>query len=186
MKLSIFCTDGPRDGGIRYHGPLAFLKTALFGLLLLTASCTDKDKNVITPEEGSSLACVGKNLRLTGLAFNPAMDIDGDGKVDTDLLKYLPACSRDNTINFEKSGKLSGSEGASVCPRDDENPVSVEPSTWTYNAQTRIVRIVVNGDATDVSEWKVIDVSANLIKAAIVTESANGDKLDMIMTWQAQ
>lgn len=169
-------------------------QTALLGLLLMTASCK-KDSDVVKPAPdssdtgaASSLACAGKNLRLTALTFDPAIDIDGDGKPDKDLLNFMPECARDNTINFEKGGKLSGSEGAKTCPSadDDNSPASYGPSTWTYDKATKVVRIVSNGDATKVTEWKVIDVSASLIKARIGTESADGSQLDLVMTWQAQ
>ena len=155
---------------------LLSLKTALFGLLLLTASCK-KNNDIITPGGDSSLACAGKNLRMTALTFDPAVDLDGDGKVDNDLLKFMNSCALDNTINFEKSGKLSGSEGANVCPGGADGPVSTEASTWTYNAQSHILRIVPNGNPSETTEWNVQDVSASRIKATIVTESADGDQL---------
>jgi len=165
------------------------LKTALFGLLLLTASCKKDSEEAVTPDggSGSTLACVGKNLRLAALNFDPAIDLDGDGKLDNDLLKFMDDCARDNTIVFEKNGKLSGSEGAKVCPNTgDDSPTSYGPSTWTYNPQTRILRIVANGDATDVTEWKVLDVSGSQLKATIATESGDGTDMKMVMTWQAQ
>lgn len=176
-----------KTSAFRNVGLLFSLKTALFGLLILTASCK-KDTEVVTPDGGggSSLACVGKNLRLTALNFDPAMDIDGDGKVDSDLLKFMPACALDNTINFEKGGKLSGSEGPNVCPGDDESPVDVEASTWTYDAGTKVLRIVPTGKPSEATDWKVQSVSSNMIKAAIQTESEDGGKLNLVMTWQAQ
>lgn len=174
MKTSTF-----RTGGLFFTA-----KTLLFGLLLLTAACK-KDTDAVTPDGGSSLACAGKNLRLTALTFDPAVDIDGDGKVDSDLLKFMPACALDNTINFDKSGKLSGSEGANVCPGDDDNPVSIEASTWTYDPATRVLRIVPSGNPADATEWSVQQVSGNLLKASIMMES-DDDKLKMVMTWQAQ
>jgi|GEM_PF-7134892 len=156
------------------------------GLMLVTAAC-DKNKDVVTPEENASLPCAGKNLRLTALNFDPALDLDGDGKVENDLLGYMPDCALDNTINFEKSGKLSGSEGSKVCPSDgDDSPVEVGASTWTYDPKTSTLRIIPNGKPAEANEWKVKEVTANRIKASIVTESEDGDKLSMVMTWSAQ
>ncbi|QJW90320.1 hypothetical protein HNV11_13515 [Spirosoma taeanense] len=164
------------------------LKAALIGLLLVTASCKH-DTDVVTPDgstSGSSLAFVGKNLRMTALALEPAQDLDGDGKIDNDLLQFLPDCARDNTIRFDKDGRLSGDEGKQVCPStgDEEGPTSVEPSTWSYNAQTHILRIVNNGDATNVTEWEVVEQSASGLKAKIRMTSDEGATLKMVMTWK--
>lgn len=165
---------------------LATLKTALFGLLLLSASCKH-DTDAVNPDNngGSSLACAGKNLRMVGLALDPPQDIDGDGKIDTDVLKFVSECSRDNTIRFESDGRLTGDEGKLQCASSDDSAIGVKPTTWTYNAQTRVLRITANGDATNVTEWQDVDVSTTTIKGSVVTVSERGKTLKMIMTYQA-
>lgn len=169
----------------RAGGPRSFFKMALFGLLLLTASCK-KDGDAVTPNGGSSLPFVGKNLRMTAVALDPAQDLDGDGRVDGDLMPFLPACSRDNTIRFEKNGQLNGDEGATQCPSTgDGDFVSVEPSTWTYNPQTNVIRVTANGDPSNVTEWEVVNATSNQLKAKVGLASDKGNSLDMVMTWQA-
>lgn len=160
-------------------------KLAVCCLLLLTAACK-KDSDAIAPDNSTSLACVGKNLRLAALALDPAQDIDGDGKVDADLLKYMEPCALDNTIKFEQGGTLTGSEGSNVCPSNgDGGLVDMKPSTWTYNAQTRVLRVVPTGNPENASDWQVERVTGTTLRASIIMESEEGNRLKMLMTWQA-
>ncbi len=166
---------------------LSSLKVACLGLLLLTASCK-KDTDAVTPDPGSgtpTLAVAGKNLRMVALTTDPAMDFDGDGKVDSNLLSFLPDCALDNTIKFETGGKISGSEGAKVCPADGESsPTDIQEGTWSYDAKTAILRLTTGGDAVD---WKVLSVSGTTLKASLPMDGLDGtSKLNLIMTWQAQ
>lgn len=164
------------------------VKVACLGLLLLTASCK-KDNDLVTPGSGSSsLPVAGKNLRMVALTMEPALDLDGDGKLDDDLLGLLPDCALDNTIKFETSGTISGSDGANVCPADDDSGVvEVKPGTWTYDTKTQLLRIVYAGNAADAVEWKVLSVSGTTLKASIGMDSVNGDKsMSVVMTWQVQ
>ncbi len=166
---------------------LSSLKVACLGLLLLTASCK-KGPDPIEPDPGSgtpALAVAGKNLRMVALTTDPAMDFDGDGKVDSNLLAFMPECALDNTIKFENGGKISGSEGAKVCPADgEESPTDIHEGTWSYDAKTAILRLTTGGEAVD---WKVISVTGTTLKASLAMDGVDNDsKLNLIMTWQAQ
>ena len=122
---------------------------------------------------------------MTALTTDPAMDFDGDGKVDADLLKYIPDCALDNTIKFEANGKITGSEGAKVCPEDgDSSPTDVKEGTWTYDAKTQILRLNTAGDVVD---WKVVTLTGSTLKASLAMDGLEtGNKINLIMTWQAQ
>lgn len=162
------------------------LKVACLGLLVFTASCK-KDTDVITPgpdSGGSSLAVAGKNLRMAALTTDPAIDFNGDGKIDANLLEFMPECALDNTINFQTNGKISGSEGGKVCPDDgDTDPTDIKEGTWTYAPKTQILRITTGGDATD---WKVLSATGSTLKVSLAMDSDEGNKMNLIMTWQAQ
>jgi hypothetical protein len=127
----------------------------------------------------------GKNLRMTALTMDPAMDFNGDGKVDTDLLEYMPQCALDNTIKFEANGKITGSEGGDVCPADgDESPTDIKEGTWSYDDKTKILRLNTAGDVVD---WKVLTLTSTTLKASLVMDALdNSSKMSLIMTWQAQ
>ena len=55
--------------------------------------------------------------------------------------------------------------------------------TWTYNEQTKILRIVDADDKSDISEWKVIEASSKILKAQVEVEE-DGFVLKAVMTWK--
>ncbi|MVM33552.1 hypothetical protein GO755_26175 [Spirosoma sp. HMF4905] len=157
---------------------------AVMATLTLTISSCKKDNGAVQPTTDNSLAFVGKNLMMTSFQVNPAIDLDGDGKLDSDLTVFLRACDKDNTIIFEKNGTMSGSNGQLSCSDDESDPSTVKPSHWTYNEQTKTIHIVEDGDPTDVSDWKVVEASASGLKVELsVTEPTKS--YTTIMTWKA-
>lgn len=162
---------------------------ALTATLALTLSACKKENDASVQPDGTttganSLPFVGKNLQLTSFEINPPIDLDGDGKLDPDLMVFMRPCDKDNTIVFEKGGKMSGSNGQLSCSNDETDPSTAKPGTWTYNEQTKILRIVDGTDTTDVSEWKVVDASASTLKVEVSVKE-DGDAYKAIMTWKA-
>jgi hypothetical protein len=158
----------------------AFLLAIVAISLLTFSGCTEKDKEV-TPGGGTP-DFVGKRLILSAFTMEPAVDLDGDGKPDPDLLRFLEDCEKDNIIIFEKGGKLSGENGLLRC--DGDGPSQGDAGTWTYDETSKILRIVAADDKTDISEWKVLEASSKVLKVQVeVTE--DGFTLKAIMTWKA-
>lgn len=162
-----------------------FMLAAMAALVLTTSSCKKGDDGVQPTDNTATPAFVGKNLVMTSFQVNPAIDLDGDGKLDTDLMVFLRACDKDNTLIFEKNGTLSGSNGQLSCADDEAaDPSAVKPSHWTYNEQTKIIRIVKDSDATDISEWKVLEASTTGLKAEVSVPDQNQSS-KTTMTWKA-
>ncbi|UFH54296.1 hypothetical protein [Spirosoma sp. KNUC1025] len=159
----------------------SLLLAATATLMLTTSSCK-KDSETVQPG-GSEPAFVGKAMMMTSFQVNPAIDLDADGKLDTDLTIFLRDCDKDNTITFEKNGVMSGSNGQLSCSSDEADPSAAKPSHWTYNESTKTIRIVKDNDPTDVSEWKVVDASASGLKVEVsVNEPTRSYKT--IMVWK--
>lgn len=162
------------------------LCVALLGLLLFTTSCK-KEAEVVDPNTGSNnggfvASFVGVRWQMAGFELTPPQDLDGDGRPDSDLLRFLRPCDLDNTVVFERSGKMSGDNGKLKCD-DDTDPNAGKPSTWTYDNAAKKLRIV-DGDDGSVSEWDVIEASAKYLKVG-VSISEDGQNLKAVMTWKA-
>lgn len=157
----------------------SFIVAAMAFMMMTLAGCKKND-NEIDPANGP--AFVGKRLILSSFIMNPAVDLDGDGKVDPDLMAFLPACEKDNIVIFEKGGRMSGENGLLRC--DDDGPSEGDAGTWTYNEQTQILRIVAADDKNDISEWKIIEASSKVLKAQVEVEE-DGFVLKAVMTWKA-
>lgn len=164
------------------------LKMFLFGLILLVSSCK-KDPEPVDPDNPgqeqpgggggnngtSSLPCAGKDLKIQSFLFTLTEDESGE-ETGGDLVDEFPECAKDDRIRFEKSGKISGSEGSKICPPDEEPdtevPVPVN-SLWSYNAQNKTFKMYEEGKANEAVVWKVDEVSSNSLKISF-TEKAEG------------
>ena len=153
--------------------------------LMLTASAFKKDNQTVQPDSNSAtLAFVGKSLVMTSFQVSPAIDLDADGKLDSDLTVFLRDCDKDNSITFEKEGVMSGSNGNLSCSDHEVASPIAKSSHWTYDPSTKTIRIVKDNDATDVSEWKVLEASANSLKVEIsVAEPTRSYKT--ITSWKS-
>ncbi|GAB2576776.1 hypothetical protein [Spirosoma areae] len=160
------------------------LAICLLGLLLSTAACK-KDTDGVTPVNNDDTPVfVDKNLRISAVTSDPLIDLDGDGKVDKDLLAFLRPCDTDNIVRFEKGGRLSGNDGALKCSDGNTDTNETTPGKWTYNANTHILRLIT-GPNENVAEWEILEASATGLKAKVSTQDSN-DPLKLIMTWKVQ
>jgi hypothetical protein len=162
------------------------LAFSLLGLLFVTVGCKKSDDAVTPVADNNTPAFVDKNLRISAVTSDPLIDMDGDGKVDKDLMAFLRPCDTDNTIRFEKSGRLSGNSGAIDCNPNDNGASDTKPGTWTYDAKTHILRLITGSEGNqNVAEWEVLEASTTGLKAKIGTQDSS-DQLKLIMTWKAQ
>lgn len=156
----------------------------LFSLTLAVTGCK-KGTDTISPIDNDAPAFVDKSLRITAITSDPLIDIDGDGNPDKDLMSFLRPCDLDNTIRFEKGGRLTGDEGSVRCD-DDNSATDIKPGSWTYNANTHMLRLTTDdGTGSEVSEWEIIESSATGLKAKVAAEGSK-DSFRLIMTWKAQ
>ncbi|GAB3996725.1 hypothetical protein GCM10028807_40010 [Spirosoma daeguense] len=161
------------------------LSLCVLGLLLSMSSCK-KENDPVNPITGNLPAFADKNLRITAVTSDPLIDIDGDGKVDKDLLPFLRPCDMDNTIRFEKNGRLSGNSGSLDCNDGSETSTDANPGTWTYDSKTHILRLITIVDSKqNVSEWEILEESASGLKAKVGADGS-GEAFRLIMTWKAQ
>jgi hypothetical protein len=154
------------------------------GLLAVSlfAACKKESTDPVQPGIlPYSLPCLDKKLSLSTYTMDPAADLNGDGKPDADLLAFMRPCDRDNTIVFEKGGKLTGDNGALRC--DDDVAQSGTAGTWTYDEPSKRLRITSATDKTDVSEWTVLSATASqlTVQTAVVED---GVTYKGVMTWK--
>ncbi|GAB3955999.1 hypothetical protein GCM10028805_44530 [Spirosoma harenae] len=160
------------------------LLLAAVATISLTTSCKKDSVEGTVQPQNQTLPFVGKSFVMASFQVDPAIDFDGDGKLDTDLTTFLRACDRDNTIIFASNGSLSGSNGQLSCSTDQADPSAFKPSHWTYNESTKTIRIVKDNDATDVAEWKILESTASSLKVDVDVNDPTRD-YKTIITWKA-
>lgn len=72
---------------------------------------------------------------LESSTITPAIDLDMDGKADTDIRVMLEDCERDDAEMFKSGGKIMKHDGKDRC--DEEEEEVTESGTWTYDAATK-------------------------------------------------
>ncbi|ARK13161.1 hypothetical protein A6C57_24055 [Fibrella sp. ES10-3-2-2] len=156
----------------------------LIGLLLSAIACKQATEPVQPETPGSFVPSFeGVRWQITNIALDPAIDIDGDGRLDSDITNLLfRPCYLDNTLVFEHGGKLSSDNGKLTC--DDDEPVPVKPSTWTYDSTTKKLRIIDGDNPAEIMEWSVIEASTRYLKVKTVLVE-EGSQFGIVMTWKA-
>lgn len=154
---------------------VAFLALAVIGAL---ASCKKNDE--VKPTDDAP-AFVDKRWKLTSFELTPPIDLDGDGDVDSDLMPYLDECAKDDVVIFKRDGKMAGDQGSLHCDDDTSDDV---PGTWTYDKNTKILRISGNESTNDLDELEIIEMSSNMLKAK-VESTEEGVTITAVMTWKA-
>jgi hypothetical protein len=77
----------------------------------------------VTPSIDTQLLALPNGWKISSATVSPA--IGGE----TDFLKTMPACSKDNLIFFKKDGSYKTDEGSTKC--DPSDPQVIE-GTWSF------------------------------------------------------
>lgn len=114
-----------------------FGKLLLASIVMITVMAFTYNK-VSTPNE----AFTDKYWKLETITVSPAVDLDMDGKPDTDMRILLEDCQKDDAEMYKSNNKLMKDEGSEKC--DDEDPQQSEVGTWKYDASTKTLTINKN------------------------------------------
>ncbi len=160
--------------------------SAAFLTLFACATACKKDTDVVQPgtteQPGFVASFMNVRFQMSAFELTPPVDFDEDGKPDSDLMQFMRPCDLDNTITFEKTGKVAGDLGKLRC-NDDVDPATVKPDTWVYDNGTKKLRIT-DGESKEVSEMDVLEASPKTLKVKM-TITEDGHTMTALMTWKA-
>ncbi|ADQ18012.1 lipocalin family protein [Leadbetterella byssophila] len=103
--------------------------------------------------------------------IQPALDLDLDGKPDTDILKITPACEKDDALLFRADGTILTHRGKVKCEDDEET--EEETGEWTYDASSKKFTLHYFDSRKPVVAT-LTEISANRIVAVETHKSAKG------------
>lgn len=142
---------------------------------LLLAACAGDSGTSPTPPGSGSIEAAWK---LTAHTVTPAVDLNMDGVMVTDILNAEGACAKDNITTFKAGGTWTEDDGAAKCDPTDPQTVS---GTWTQNAAKDSLEVKVTGFPFPL-DYKVQEVTATSLKLVIVSEDW-GDDGPYTETW---
>lgn len=76
-----------------------------------------------------------KYWKISTITVSPAVDLDLDGKPDTDMRILIEDCDKDNAEMYHSNKKIIEHVGKVRCDEYDEE--IVEKGTWKYDAATQ-------------------------------------------------
>lgn len=106
-----------------------------------------------------------KFWKLESSVVSPAIDLNMDGKADSDIRIMLEDCEKDDAEMYKTGGTVMKDEGANKC--DEEEEAIFESGTWKYNAGTKQLTIK-HHDTRKPQTMTVKEVSGN--KMVVVSE----------------
>lgn len=163
-----------------------FPLTLAAALLLGGASSCKKDTNETTPGGGTDKtpAFVGKTFTVQSIKIDPPMDMDGDGKPDDELTKFLDACDLDDAVIFQPDGKLIEDHGTNRC--DPAEARTEHTSNWAYaDGKTTMTDVA---DPSDKSVWNVLESTNSTLKVTltVIPDETSGKAIKATMTMKAK
>lgn len=107
----------------------------------------------------------------------PALDINQDGRPDTDLSAYREACEKDDADLFKEDGTIITNRGKVVC--DEYDKQEEKTGTWLYDPATKKLTIKKD-ESRKAAEYTVKEASAN--RVVLVTEHKSSKNVHTITT----
>lgn len=109
---------------------------------------------------------------LESSVVEPAIDLNMDGKADTDIRVMLEKCDLDDAEMFKSDGKLLKDFGASKC--DEEETNGKEVGNWKFDPATK--QITSKHDDTEKPQVVTVkEVSGNKMVVTYKFTSSKGD-----------
>lgn len=112
-----------------------------------------------------------KRWALASSTISPALDVNGDGKPDTDLTILTQVCEKDDSELYTPEGTIITYRGKSRCEEDEED--EEETGTWEYDARTKTLTVHRYDSRRPVIS-KVVSVSAQQIELSSQHKSSSG------------
>lgn len=135
-------------------------------LIILTgaimAGCQKDDNNNSTGATKTELLTSG-NWKITSDYYDPAVDYNGDGQVENEVISFYSACDKDDLLIFKTNGTLTLDEGASKC--DPSDPQVIQSSNWKFSSNETVI---VVGPAGSEQSIQLLELSSTTLKIKVV------------------
>lgn len=141
-------------------------------IILLTFLVSGAGSPVSVPAAKTQKSIFGnKRWAVASSTIQPALDVDMDGRPDTDLTILLPPCEKDDTEQYTEEGTIVTYRGRVKCEEDEEQ--EEETGTWSYDDASKTL-VLDRYDSRKPVTAKVISASASEIVFTASHQSSAG------------
>lgn len=137
-----------------------FTKKAAF-ILLSVAVMTGCKKDDNKSKSKTELLTSG-SWKQTSIYFSPAVDWNGDGQTENEVINLYQPCDRDDLMTFKTNGTVVSDEGASKC--DPSGPQIIETTNWKFSDNETKIML---GDPGQEESAQLLELSASVLKVKI-------------------
>ena len=116
-------------------------------LSFVMVSCGDDDDDEDEPAPTRSQLITSQSWSVVSLNVEPAIDLDGNGTQENNLIPFLQACDLDDFLKLNANGTFTEEEGASKC--DPNNPQVIQSGVWIWNSDETRVVLTAGGQSTE-------------------------------------
>ncbi|WP_028297713.1 DUF5004 domain-containing protein [Olivibacter sitiensis] len=138
--------------------------TMMVGLAVIAAllACTSGRSQQAAVAESFA----DKRWQLKSMTVSPAIDIDKDGVLDTDMLQFQDECDADDITIFRSDHQLIIEHGRIPCNDDEE--AEEEKGEWQYDPAKKTLTIT-HYDSDKIEEVQVAESQATRLKLTFQT-----------------
>ncbi|HVZ38448.1 MAG TPA: lipocalin family protein [Candidatus Kapabacteria bacterium] len=155
-------------------------------LSAVVAGCGGKEKTPGTPSAGGSSGAksgspaasgpgikakllVDKTWKVTEVTSDPAVDLNGDGKANTDLIASgeIPECQLDDTDVYHSDGTFEADHGALKCSPQER---AKDVGRWSFNADSTVISTSLGGRE---SGLHVLELTGTTLKESVNISKEN-------------
>jgi hypothetical protein len=156
----------------------------VLSISLLLAACGE-DKNPAGPAAGDTKSrLIAAKWKQTAHTVSPAVDLDGDGVMVTDLQAAMGPCIADDVTAFKADGTWTLDEGAVKC---DPSDPQTESGTWTLSADQKTFTMTnPDPDLAFTLTLTVVEATATTLKFSTPGDWDDGVAHTEILTFTAQ
>ncbi|WP_345232554.1 DUF5004 domain-containing protein [Olivibacter ginsenosidimutans] len=137
----------------------------MISLIAFAACKKDKDNE---DGEPAKTGFVDKKWVLESMTINPAIDLNGDGTAETDMMDFSDPCVLDDITTFRKDGKTVLNDGKLRC--NEENPQERVTGTWSYDEATKQLTTQETGESPSTVQVVKIDDQHLVLKQEMTTD----------------
>ncbi|MDI3322299.1 hypothetical protein [Pinibacter soli] len=139
-------------------------KAAIVMLSVAAMTGCKKDDSKTSNKSKTELLTTG-SWKQTSIYFSPAVDWDGDGHKENEVINLYSPCDRDDLMTFKTNGTVVNDEGASKC--DPSDPQVIETTHWKFaDNETKIVI----GDPGVEESAQLLELTSSVLKVKVTME----------------
>ena len=155
-------------------------KIYLLMSVVLLAGASACKKNGADEGGDTSTAFAGKKWTVQRMELTPAIDLDGDGHADSDMMAFSEPCRLDDITIFKSDGSIVVNEGNLRCEEDDAQ--EYVSGTWSYDSSSKQLTISERGEEPSVVE--VLEANDQQLRLKQSTQTGDGTVFSVTITFK--